>query len=93
MRFNDTLNHSLLNAGGHRYVRATNVTSSAATIRIFNSPDFGKSTIDIATVDADNALAFDRNVPANCERVYPVNPQFPVIVRNGTANAVNWSLE
>ena len=93
MRFNDTNNHQIQGANGqYRYVRATNVTASAVVIRVHNVPDAGKTTIDIATVDQDNSIEYGYSVPANKSRMWPINPQFPLIVYNGTANAINWSM-
>lgn len=90
MRFNDTVNHQLA-ASGVSVVRACNTTGSAATIRIFNVPDADQKAINIATVDQDNAVAYDYSVAANDVVEISVNPQYPVIVRNGTGNAINWS--
>lgn len=94
MRFNDTNKHQIHpgNSGGIVYVRAANVTTSAATVRIFNTPDIDKTTITIVGADEDNTVLYDRSVPANDARLFPCDARYPIIVRNGTANAINWSI-
>lgn len=90
MRFNDTVNHQLA-ASGVSVVRACNTTASAATIRIFNVPDANQNTIGITSVDQDNAACYDLSIPANDTYDIEVDARYPIIVRNGTANSINWS--
>lgn len=68
-----------------------NVTSSAATYRLFH--DEGGSTYD-----EDTALAWDISLPANTstswndEEIYMNNPSGNLAVRSGTGDAINFTV-
>lgn len=95
MRYANTNVHQLWAGGGfgRKIVVAANVTSSAATIRIFNVPETDTGTFDTGTPDQDNARVYDWSVPANSTHVFECSAAYPIVVRAGTASAINWSLE
>lgn len=94
MRFNDTLNHQVYagGGGGTKVLVAANVTASAVVFRVFNVPDAGKTTLDIASVDQDNALHYGESLPANETWCIECDARYPIIVYNATGNAINWSV-
>lgn len=93
MRFNDTLNHQVWQGGGGtKSLRICNTTGSAVTIRVFNVPDAGKTTLDIASVDQDNAIYYGESIPANETWDVECDGRYPIIVYNATGNAINWSV-
>lgn len=94
MRFNDTLNHQLWpgGGGGAKVLVACNATASAVVVRVYNVPDAGKTTLDIASVDQDNALLYGESIPANETWCIECDARYPIIVYNGTGNGINWSV-
>lgn len=87
-RFNDTGIHRLGVVGGSMLI-AANVTSSAATVRVFNT--FADTAPQ--SLDEDDAILYDYSIPANDTRCFHVDGSKPVYVRCGTANAVTWTLQ